>query len=117
MKNIKTIISLILVVFISTAVQAQLDRSIQPKPGPAPEFKIGEYQTFTLDNGLKVIVVENHKTPRISYQLTIDVDPISEKDAIGYVSMTGNLMRSGTTNKSKVEIDEAVDFIGANLST
>jgi predicted Zn-dependent peptidase len=117
MKNLKSIILLLLIVFVSTSLQAQLDRSIQPKPGPAPEFKIGEYQNFTLDNGLKVILVENHKVPRISYQLTVDVDPILEKDAIGYVSMTGNLLRSGTTNKSKVEIDEAVDFIGSQLST
>ncbi|MBI9054742.1 MAG: insulinase family protein [Bacteroidales bacterium] len=117
MKNIKSIILLILIVVISTSMQAQIDRSIQPKPGPAPEFKIGEYQTFTLKNGLKVIVVENHKVPRISYQLTVDVDPILEKDAIGFVAMTGDLMRSGTSNKSKIEIDEAVDFIGASFST
>jgi predicted Zn-dependent peptidase len=117
MKNLKSILLILLIVFVSTSLQAQLDRSIQPKPGPAPEFKIGEYQNFTLDNGLKVILVENHKVPRISYQLTVDVDPILEKDAIGYVSMTGNLLRSGTTNKNKVEIDEAVDFIGSQLST
>ena len=117
MKNIKSIILLVVAVLFANVLFAQLDRSIQPKPGPAPEFKIGEHKTFTLDNGLKVIVVENHKVPRISFQLTVDVDPILEKDAIGYVSMTGNLMRSGTKNKSKIEIDEAVDFIGANLST
>ena len=117
MKNIKSIILVFLAVLITNVLFAQLDRSIQPKPGPAPEFKIEEHKTFTLDNGLHVIVVENHKVPRISFQLTVDVDPILEKDAIGYVSMTGDLMRSGTKNKSKIEIDEAVDFIGANLST
>mgnify|MGYP000675008944 CR=1 FL=1 len=117
MKNIKSIILFLTIALISGSLFAQLDRSVQPKPGPAPEFKIGEYKYFTLDNGLKVIVVENHKTPRISFQLTVDVDPVMEKDAIGYVSMTGDLMRSGTKNKSKVEIDEAIDFIGANLNT
>lgn len=117
MKNIKSIIILILALLVTNFSNAQLDRSIQPKPGPAPEFQIGEYQTFTLDNGLKVIVVENNKVPRVSYQLTVDVDPIFEKDAIGYVSMTGNLLRSGTSNRTKVEIDEAIDFIGADLYT
>lgn len=117
MKNIKSIIIVVAILFLSNTLFAQLDRSVQPKPGPAPEFKIGEHQYFTLDNGLKVIVVENHKTPRISYQLTVDVDPVMENDAIGYVSMAGDLMRSGTKNKSKIEIDEAVDFIGANLYT
>lgn len=117
MKNIKSIILFVLATLVTNVLFAQLDRSIQPKPGPAPEFKIGEYETFTLDNGLKVIVVENHKVPRISFQLTVDVDPVLEKDAVGYVSMTGSLMRNGTKTKTKVEIDEAVDFIGANLAT
>lgn len=117
MKKVKTTILLVLAVLLTNVLNAQLDRSIQPKPGPAPEFKIGEYKTFTLDNGLKVIVVENHKVPRISYQLTVDVDPIFQKDAVGYVSMAGSLLRNGTKNKTKGEIDEAVDFIGASLNT
>lgn len=117
MKNIKSFIIFLAISILSGSLFAQPDRSIQPKPGPAPEFKIDEYQYFTLDNGLKVILVENYKTPRISYQLTIDVDPVMEKEATGYVSMTGELLRSGTTNKSKIEIDESIDFIGANLNT
>ncbi|MFC2151311.1 M16 family metallopeptidase [Bacteroidota bacterium] len=117
MKNIKSIIILFLAIFLTNNLNAQLDRSIQPEQGPAPELKIEEYKTFTLDNGLKVIVVENHKVPRISYQITVDVDPILEKDAVGYVSITGDILRSGTKNKTKVEIDEAIDFIGANLNT
>ena len=117
MKKIKSIILTLIAALFANVLFAQLDRSIQPQPGPAPEFKIGEHKIFTLDNGLKVIVVENHKTPRVSYQLTVDVNPIFEKDAKGYVSMAGNLLRSGTKTKSKVEIDEAIDFIGADLYT
>lgn len=117
MKKIKSIILTLIAALFANVLFAQLDRSIQPQPGPAPEFKIGEHKTFTLDNGLNVIVVENHKTPRVSYQLTIDVNPIFEKDAKGYVSMAGDLLRSGTNTKSKVEIDEAIDFIGADLYT
>ena len=117
MKNLNSIILLLVAVLFSNVLFAQIDRSIQQEPDPAPEFKIGEHQIFTLDNGLKVIVVENHKVPRVSYQLTVDVDPVEENDAIGYVSMTGNLLRSGTTNKIKSEIDKAIDFIGADLYT
>jgi len=98
-------------------VNAQLDRSQRPEPGPAPTIQLGEFESFTLDNGLKVIVVENRKVPVISWQLTLDVDPYQEGDAAGYVDFAGQLMREGTTNRTKQEIDEAVDFIGANLST
>jgi predicted Zn-dependent peptidase len=113
----KKIIYLIFVLFLGLNVHAQLDRSIQPKPGPAPKIHLGDYEMFTLDNGLKVIVVENHKIPKITYQLTLDIDPILEKEYAGYVSMTGDLLRAGTTTKSKAEIDEAIDFIGATLNT
>ena len=118
MKKYKQIISLLVVSLIAVVnVSAQLDRSIRPEPGPAPEIKIGEHHSFTLDNGLKVIVVENHKIPVVSYQLTVDVDPVMENDAVGYVSFTGDLLRSGTSKRSKAEIDEQIDFIGANLNT
>lgn len=88
-----------------------------PTPGPAPVIQLGESQTFTLENGLKVIVVENHKLPRVSYRISLNLDPITEGSKAGYVSTAGGLLRTGTTSKSKAEIDEAVDFLGANLNT
>jgi predicted Zn-dependent peptidase len=104
-------------ILLTFSLSAQLDRSQPPKPGPAPVVNIGDYNMFTLSNGLKVIVVENHKTPVISWQLSLDIDPVMEGDAKGYVDMAGQLMRSGTKNRTKQEIDEEIDFIGASLST
>lgn len=95
----------------------KLDRSQVPVAGPAPKVQIGDYQVFSLENGLKVIVVENHKLPRVSYQLSVDYDPVMEGEKAGMVSMTGDLLKAGTVNRSKAEIDESIDFIGASLST
>lgn len=116
MKNIQFTF-LALVAILLAACSAPVDRSIQPKAGPAPIIQIGDYQTFTLDNGLKVIVVENHKLPRISYRLSVDRDPIMEGSNAGYVSMAGDLLKNGTSTKSKAQIDEAIDFIGASMNT
>jgi len=96
---------------------AQLDRSKPPAPGPAPEIKIGTPKTFELKNGLKVIVVENHKLPRVAFNLMLDFEAIMEGDKAGYASMAGDLLRTGTTAKSKSQIDESIDFIGATLNT
>lgn len=92
-------------------------RSAAPSPAPAKPIQLGEYKAFTLDNGLEVIVVENHKLPRVSYQLTLNNKPLIEGDQAGYVSMAGDMMATGTKTKSKAEIDEAIDFIGANMNT
>nr|WP_321454104.1 insulinase family protein [uncultured Carboxylicivirga sp.] len=113
----KKIVFLFLSALIAVSVNAQLDRSIMPAAGPAPKINIKDAETFELKNGLKVIVVENHNVPVVSYSLSLDIDPIVEGDKAGYISMAGDLMRAGTTTKSKAEIDEAVDFIGADLST
>jgi predicted Zn-dependent peptidase len=92
-------------------------RAMAPKPGPAREIEIGKSTVFTLANGLKVIVVENHKIPEISYQLTIDMDHFLEKEKAGLSDIAGTLLAAGTTTKSKAEIDEAVDYIGGNMVT
>ena len=88
-----------------------------PTAGPARPVKIGTSHQFTLANGLKVIVVENHKLPQIYYQLTIDRDEMMEKEKSGLAGISGSLLATGTTKNSKAEIDEAVDYIGASLST
>ncbi len=92
-------------------------RSMAPDAGPARQVKIGTSHQFTLANGLRVIVVENHKLPQISYQLTIDRDEMMEKEKAGLAGISGSLLATGTTKNTKAEIDEAVDYIGANLST
>ena len=94
-----------------------LDRSVRPEPGPAPEIQLGTPETFTLSNGLKVFVVENHKLPRVAFSLVLDLDPIFEGENAGYISTAGQLMSRGTTTRTKAEIDQEVDFMGARLST
>lgn len=102
--------------FISVSVSAQIDRSIQPKPGPAPKVNLGTPHTFSLKNGLNVIVVENHKLPRVSATLTLDNDPILEGDKAGVSSLLGSLLGSGTTTISKNDFNEEVDYLGARMS-
>ena len=88
----------------------------QPKPGVAPTIKIGKPLTFELKNGLKVMVVENHKLPRVSFSLTLDNDPYTQGDKKGVAEMTSTLLGSGTTKISKAAFNEEVDFLGANIN-
>ncbi|MEJ5351007.1 MAG: insulinase family protein [Melioribacteraceae bacterium] len=108
---------LLTALIIAVPLYAQLDRSKRPQPAPAPEVKIGDYESFELPNGLKVFVVENHKLPRVTFSLFIDIDPVLEKEHVGYVTAAGELLRTGTKTRTKDQIDEEIDFIGAELST
>lgn len=100
--------------FLTFTMQAQ-DRP-QPKPGPAPKINIGKPQTFELPNGLKVLVVENHKLPRVSYNLTIDNAPYVEGNIKGVSDMMSSLLGNGTTTISKDDFNEEVDFLGASIN-
>lgn len=113
----RSFILISLVVINSCVVFAQVDRSKPPVPKPAREIEIGEYQSFTMKNGLQVFVVENHKLPRLQFSIQLKHDPILEGDKAGYVSIAGNLMGTGTTTRTKSQLDEEIDFIGATLST
>lgn len=117
MKNIAYTFLSIALVALAACKAPKVDRSKAPAAGPAPKLQIGQANNFTLDNGLKVIVVENHKLPRVSYNLTLDVDPILEGPKAGYVSMAGEILGAGTKTRTKAQLDEAIDFIGASLST
>lgn len=99
------------------SVNAQnLDRSVRPEPGPAREVQIGDYETFTLDNGLRVFVVENHKLPTINVSLRLDIREALEGDKAGLSSMAGAMMGTATDSRSKDQIDEEIDFIGARIN-
>ncbi len=88
-----------------------------PEPGPAPVIQLGDFSDFELENGLHVIVVENHKLPRVSFQLYVNTPVFAEGAYAGTADMAGDLLRTGTESKAKAEIDEMIDFMGANLNT
>lgn len=100
--------------FLTMATQAQ-DRT-QPIPGPAPIINVGKPSSFVLKNGLKVLVVENHKLPRVSFNLTIDNAPYAEGDKKGVADLTSALIGKGTKNISKDAFNEEIDFLGANIN-
>ena len=112
----KKILIYILVITSAGSSYAQVDRTKAPEPGPAPIINIGKPETFELKNGLKVFVVENHKIPRVAFSIVFDHEPIMEGDKAGYVGMVGDMLRRGTTTRTKDQLDEEIDFIGASLS-
>lgn len=110
----KKIVYIAACLFLTITMQAQ-DRT-QPKSGPSPTVNIKKPQSFTLKNGLKVLVVENSKLPRVTYSLTLDNPPYAEGNKKGVSDLLSSLLGSGTEKISKDDFNEEVDFLGANIN-
>ncbi|MEO2147715.1 MAG: pitrilysin family protein [Flavobacteriaceae bacterium] len=107
---------IISVIAISNSLTAQVDRSIMPESGPAPEISFGQPKTFSLDNGLTVMVVENNKLPRASAQLSFDNPLIYEGEIAGVNGVLGEMLGNGTSSIPKDKFINEVDYLGASLS-
>ena len=112
----KKYIVLTLVFFFAAVSNAQIDRTKPPKRGPAPEINLQEPARFELMNGLKVLVVENHKLPRVRMQLTIDNPPILQGNKAGVADLTSSLLGKGSKSVPKDDFYEEVDFLGAAIN-
>ena len=110
----KKIIIVLSGLFLTLTMQAQ-DRT-QPKPGPSPVINIKKPQSFTLPNGLQVMIVENHKLPKVSFSLNIDNSPYAEGTKKGVANLTSSLIGNGSKKISKDAFNEEIDFLGAELS-
>jgi predicted Zn-dependent peptidase len=108
---------LILALLFVSISAAQIDRSKMPGPAPAPAVAFPDYDLVTTSNGMKVIIVRNDELPTIQIRMLIDREPILEGEYAGYVSLAGQLMRNGTTIRTKDQLDEEVDQIGATIGS
>ena len=102
---------------ISGMLSAQkINKDEMPKPGPTPTINITKPKTFTLKNGLTVMVVENNKLPRVNMSLSIDRPPVYEGKIVGVSQIMADQLGSGTTSMSKEDFNKKIDFLGANLN-
>ncbi len=111
----KIVLSILTIAICAPGWSQKLDRSIKPKPGPAPEIKLGQSESFTLPNGLRVFVVENHKLPVISCSIQFDIKPELEGDMAGYRDMMSELLVSGTKTRTKDKLNAEIDKMGATI--
>lgn len=102
----------------STRAQQAPDRTAAPKPGPAPSLKLPAVQKQTLSNGLPVWIVELHEVPVVNVTLAVragsGADP---RDKFGLANLTAEMLDEGAGARDALQIADAVDYLGANLST
>lgn len=112
----KKILYLFILLGLTAGAKAQLDRSVRPKSGPDPIINLTKPETFRLNNGLTVLVVENHKLPRVTFSMILD-NPLSvEGNKKGVSDLASNMMGNGTSKISKDDFNEQLDYYGASVN-
>lgn len=101
---------------VNAMAQIKIDRTKQPKPGPAPKISFPDPAIYKMNNGITVLIVEDHKLPKVSASYYIDYGPVKEGDKAGALTMMGDMLSEGTTTIKKADFDEAVDQMGADVS-
>ncbi len=78
--------------------------------------KLPKAEEATLSNGMRVMLLENHKVPTFTMQMVILSGGLADKpDYRGLAQFTATLLREGTTTRSSKDIAEQVDALGATL--
>ncbi len=82
------------------------------------KVKLPKAREATLPNGLRVILLENHKVPTFTAQMVILSGGLADKpDFRGLASFTAALIREGTAKRTSKDIAEQTDSIGATLAS
>jgi zinc protease len=101
--------------FQMSHAQAKVDRTKKPAAGPAPVISFKDPVIYNLANGITVLVVEDHKFPKVRASYLIDAGPIMEGSKAGVMNLMGQMLGEGTTHMTKAQFDASVDYIGANV--
>ena len=118
MKHLAIASLIALVISAAPAARQAPERSAAPKPGALAPFKPPAVVRRTLSNGLPVWIVELHKVPVAQVNLVVKsgsgADPQGQ---FGIASLTAEMLDEGAGKRGALEIADAVDYLGASLST
>ena len=86
-------------------------------PSQGAEFTLPQYTTVTLDNGMTLYLMEQHEVPMIDIEVVVSAGAIVDGSASGLAEATASSLLLGTQSMTKTQIEEAVEFVGAELSS
>lgn len=101
---------------MSTAMSLDL-RKTSPEPLAPVPFDVPQAVESTLDNGLRIVIVEDHRLPLLSLRLTFFSGDINDPaQSTGLTSAVAAMLTEGTENYSSRQLAERVERLGASLS-
>ncbi|MFP4472009.1 MAG: M16 family metallopeptidase [Bacteroidales bacterium] len=96
--------------------QTSFDRSIQPENGPDPLLTLPQVWTSELDNGMKVYGIEQDELPLVQFNITLKGGHyLDSPEKAGVANLVADLLMEGTKNKTPLQLEEAIDRLGAGI--
>jgi zinc protease len=111
---------ILLFLCIAGALAAQTTPSYKDlKYPPLRQVRIPQVATFTLANGMKLYLVENHELPLVSgFALIRTGNLFDPADKIGLADMTGMVLRTGgTKTKTGDDLDVELENVAASVES
>jgi zinc protease len=95
---------------------AQDWRKEAPKPGAESKLHLPTPKSFTIANGLKVYLIEEHELPVISASLvSLAGGEDNPKDKPGLAGFTARLLTEGTATRSSTQLADDAAQLGVSL--
>lgn len=94
-----------------------VSRSRAPASLPVTESRLPPFETFTLENGLEVIFVEQHEVPKLRLQLYVGgSNAAAPADKQGVADFLAELLTRGTAIRTAAQIAETIESAGGSVS-
>ena len=109
----------LLVLFLAAPVSGQVDSVEQLSYPPLPEIHIPQPTRAVLDNGMVVLLLEDHELPAVQVSALIRTGSrLEPAGKVGLASLTGTVMRSGgTTTRTGDQLDDYLESKAASIET
>ncbi len=101
----------------SPAAGASPDRSKPPAPGPPAKLELPAIQKLALSNGIPVLFIERHRVPLVQVSVVVRAGAAADpRGKAGLANLTAEMLDRGAGGRSTLELSDAVDHLGADLS-
>ncbi len=98
-------------------IPSAFDRSVEPEKGPVPPVTLPTVWTHTYANGLRLYGIEQHEVPLVEFSLTVMAGTLmDDPEKVGVANLISDVMMEGTANRTPLELEEAIDGLGAGIS-
>jgi zinc protease len=114
----KSLFSAVSIALLAAASQLSAQDKTPPAAGALRPYSVPSVQSFALNNGLRVLLVERHDLPVVTSRFIVDAGAMREPaEKNGLAVLTGDLLSEGAKGLTGAQIAEQMADLGAQFST